>query len=605
MRILSFRIENFRNLAQAECTEVPDFVVVCGGNGSGKSALLEALMTAKEHAGSYGHFTFDARAVSADAESATISLKVAFSEAEREFVTKTYNETCPAEDEAVISISKGGAGKALKTSKAIRRLFGYYSRADGSPGFFDYITAHRQTQKLDLQNWDATFLSEEHAKNTLGGQQKFQNTKRYLAGLKMRDLQALQDVVERGLSPTEANVPNSLRSIRSFFDRFFSPMSFGDVYLNRSPFGFTVNTPRGQIDIDDLSSGEKEILNIFVRFDQIQPHDAVILFDEADAHLHPDLERRYLAELRGYTPRNQLLITTHSPEMMIAAGTDALYAVLKEPPPGGGNQFVRVTGTDQLHEALTDLMGSRGLVSFNQRIVFIEGDDTSADRAIYERCYPPAEYNVSFVPAGNSATVRRTAAQVNALLSSSIGFQQYYSVVDGDIDRALPPPVGPERLFKLPVYHVENLLLEDSLVWTTVKAMLGPKCPIASLDEMTARLQAAVMSDGHIKPFTRALLDSKIAALAQAAYEAVYKGGEGSSSVPTFADVELEARATMSAALIDGTWRSKCKGRDVLKALCADVGLGYEHFRNLLIDRLDQPPAPLAEIMAKVLGPTK
>src|SRR5580765_365849 len=107
MRILSFRIENFRNLSLAECTHLPDFVVVCGGNGSGKSALLEALMTAKEYAGAYGSFEFDPHAVSADASSALIALRVAFSEEERAFVKKTYNEECPAEDETIISIAKG------------------------------------------------------------------------------------------------------------------------------------------------------------------------------------------------------------------------------------------------------------------------------------------------------------------------------------------------------------------------------------------------------------------------------------------------------------------------------------------------------------------
>ena len=60
----------------------------------------------------------------------------------------------------------------------------------------------------------------------------------------------------------------------------------------------------GEIDIDDLSSGEKEIFNIFVRFHQLNPHESVILFDEADAHLHPDLERRYLQELKRDVVKN-------------------------------------------------------------------------------------------------------------------------------------------------------------------------------------------------------------------------------------------------------------------------------------------------------------
>ena len=66
MRIKSFRIENFRNLRLAACSDLPDFIVICGGNGCGKTALLEALMTAKEHAGSYAGFEFDTQAVAAD-----------------------------------------------------------------------------------------------------------------------------------------------------------------------------------------------------------------------------------------------------------------------------------------------------------------------------------------------------------------------------------------------------------------------------------------------------------------------------------------------------------------------------------------------------------
>ena len=44
MKITSFRVENYRNLRLAEASDPPDFMVVCGGNGSGKSALLNALI---------------------------------------------------------------------------------------------------------------------------------------------------------------------------------------------------------------------------------------------------------------------------------------------------------------------------------------------------------------------------------------------------------------------------------------------------------------------------------------------------------------------------------------------------------------------------------
>ena len=331
MRIISFCVENFRNLRFAEYSGLSDFVVICGSNGCGKSALLEALMTAKERVGAYGHFSFDPRAVSADSQKSVITMNLEFTEDEQQFVKNKYNTECTKTEEITVTIDKSGSTQLSRRSNAVQHLLSYYSHTLGSPGFFDYINAYRYQRKSQLQTWEPSLLSDDRTKQTLAlSENKFQYTKQYLTSLKMHDLQVLQ---KSGGSDFE----DSLEEIRQFFDLFFTPMKFKDVIIYESPFKFIISTPSGDIDIDDLSSGEKEVLNVFIRFHQLKPKGAIILFDEADAHLHPDLERRYLALLRGLGQGNQLLLTTHSPEMMIDAGTDALYTLLKEPPDTGKN----------------------------------------------------------------------------------------------------------------------------------------------------------------------------------------------------------------------------------------------------------------------------
>lgn len=604
MRITAFRIENFRNLKLAESTNPPDFMVICGGNGCGKSALLNALMTAKEYAGAYGSFEHDPRAVSADSNRALISLILKFNDAERDFVKRQFNTDCPESDEIVIEILKGGSGRALRTSKATGHLLSWYSKSYlDSPGFFDYIDAYRPVPKTQLSNWDASFLSDQRAKDTLSakGTAKFRNTKSYLAGLVMQDLQHAQASHRAG----RGEFKDSLKPIREFFNTFFKPLKFIDVLINESPFQFIIETPRGVIDLDDMSSGEKEVLNTFIRFHQLNPRGAIILFDEADAHLHPDLERRYLQVLREIGKGNQLWLTSHSPEMMIAAGSESLYTVLKEPQTTSGNQFVRVTSSEQLHGALSEVMGSRGLVSFNRRIIFIEGEESSADREVYEKLYPPGTHQVSFVPSGNSATVRKTAERINDLLSSAIEFQHYYSLVDGDIERAVPAPSpnGSSRLFQLPVYHVENFLLVENLLLHALQDMLGSQCPYRSETDVETELKAIVLSAQHISPYAKAMLDAQLAKEAKKAWDAVYKTlGQVEQILPSFAGTEVEAQNLMVRAISDGTWRNKCKGREVLKGLCRKHGLNYEHFRNLVISKLSAPPPGLAEIMNQVLA---
>ena len=67
--------------------------------------------------------------------------------------------------------------------------------------------------------------------------------------------------------------------------------------------------------------------------------------------------------------------------------------------------------------------------------------------------------------------------------------------------------------------------------------------------------------------------------------------------VPTFAHTGAEALGEMQIAVADGSWREKCKGRDVLRAFCSAHDFNYEHFRNLLMSKLTAPPPGLDAIM--------
>lgn len=248
-------------------------------------------------------------------------------------------------------------------------------------------------------------------------------------------------------------------------------------------------------------------------------------------------------------------------------------------------------------------MGSRGLVSFNQRIVFIEGRESSADREIYERLYPPGQHNVSFVPAGDSATVRGIAERVNALLSSSITFQDYYSIVDGDIERPDSPGAPGNRLYKLPVYHVENFLLDAAAVLAALQDMLASACPYQSVQDVEVKLKELVLTDAHIISYAKALLDARIAKLAKDMTDALYRGDPApNTAVPTFDAIKAQAVTALRQAIDEDTWRSRCKGREVLKALAHEHGIKYTHLRNCVIAKLTDVPAGLADIMGRILG---
>jgi|GEM_PF-1053524 len=603
MRITYFKIENFRNISLAECSNVPNLMVICGGNGCGKSALLNAIMAAKEHAAPYGGFQMDPRCVSADSELARVTVRLQFSELEQHWYKDKYNQDCPNADEIILEIQRGGRATVPKRSQVVKNLLSWYSREyRESPGFFDYIDSHRIVAKKDLSTWNSSSLSDQQSKQSLGavGTQKFNLIKEYLASLIMRDAQEILAAKRNG---RDCN-PDSLKDIRKFFDDFFMPMRFKDVQIDCSPFKFIVETPKGLIDIDDLSSGEKEILYTFIHFHQLNPENAVILFDEVDAHLHPDLERRYLSVFKRMAQRNQILLTTHSPEIMVAAGSESLFTLNKNQCGKGVNQLSRVTESEELHSALSEIMGSNGMVSINRKVVFIEGIESSADRYIYEALYPPAQHNISFIPAGDSVTNIRASERVNRLLSAAGTFQEFYSIIDCDIERPLQPETS-DRLFRLPVYHVENFLIDPEIIFRVTARIMLDKCPYASVDDVKKCLVELLKEDAHLLPFTRAVFDAAVAGKAKEAWDCVYRRDSNrlaEVTFPNFEDMRMRAIAKIDESIKDDSWSSVCKGRDLLKSFCSRHGLNYEHFRNLLISELTTPPRGLEAIMTRILN---
>lgn len=440
MKILNFRIENFKNIGLAEANNLPNFLVICGSNGCGKSSILEALMTAKEAIGSYGYFNRNPNSVSADADKARIQLTLSFNEKDIELINaQDQNRTLDSDQfQFVVEIQKNGNTQVIERSSPAR-IQNLLSRYNEGSIFFDYFSAHRGNSKNNLSNWNPSHLNEDTIKQILSrGSDKFQMVKQHLANLKMGDLQQIQKAKRAG----EEYENDSLDKIRTFFNSFFAPMEFDDVYIDSSPFKFNVKTPKGEIDIDELSSGEKEILNTFIHFDQLKPDGSIVLFDEPDVHLHPELQRNYLTLLRELSTNNQFIITTHSPEMMIDAGDDALYTIVKHQESDGVNQFNRVSTDNEMHSALSEVMGSKGFVSLNKNIVFIEGQNSSTDVQFYQKLFPRNVYNVSFIPAGDSKTLTSISERVNYLLKTANEFQNYYCITDKDGDTRAKPIYG-------------------------------------------------------------------------------------------------------------------------------------------------------------------
>jgi predicted ATPase len=77
-----------------------------------------------------------------------------------------------------------------------------------------------------------------------------------------------------------------------------------------------------EISLEDLSSGEKQLLRIFI--DALLANGQPIIIDEPELSLHIDWQRRLLGILRRLAPASQIIVATHSPEILAELSDDKI-----------------------------------------------------------------------------------------------------------------------------------------------------------------------------------------------------------------------------------------------------------------------------------------
>ncbi len=113
---------------------------------------------------------------------------------------------------------------------------------------------------------------------------------------------------------------------------------FSGLRIQRDPLHMVIRKDDTTLVVDQLSDGEKLLLALTADLarrlaityadhgDPLQG-EAIVLIDEIELHLHPAWQRRVLASLRATFPNCQLIVTTHSPQVLSEVPNDAVVLV--------------------------------------------------------------------------------------------------------------------------------------------------------------------------------------------------------------------------------------------------------------------------------------
>jgi len=501
-------------------------------------------------------------------------------------------------------------------------------------GVIDFHGAQRHYGRESVQgiNLNLEQNNQMHSQSSLYNyNNKYNNVKSEMAGNYIKEILA-----EKAVGSFDGDAPMSLSStLKELFESFFPDKTFlGPQPTAEGGLSFPVLTQSGtRHDLDELSSGEKEILYGYLRIRSSAPRDSIILLDEPELHLNPRLIRglpEFYRKHLGESLQNQLWLVTHSDALIREAIGKPGFNIFHMLPCGAlgeaDSQLKGLTVTGDLDTVLADLVGD--LAAYRpggKGLIFEGGGDSDFDKTFASSLFPEELRGINLISGTNKTKVKTLHEVLERAHEKGDFPTKFYAITDGDSEIS---PASSEAVnrYSWDVYHIENYLLESDIIAAVVN-VLDPKRGV-SVDGVYGGLEAAAR---NVVPTVlihkiRAATNSKLIqsinlgfppetlAVAHDLHEAVARSVERINSVvaeslseKALLGSEQELRTQIEQSFVDGSWKSKLPGRDILKQFVETQKLpvGYEVMRNLIIGRMVEQgfkPAGMKAIIDKIVA---
>ncbi|MGL5270626.1 MAG: AAA family ATPase [Selenomonadaceae bacterium] len=546
MKIVSFRIENFKNLSFAESNEVDDLMVLAGPNGVGKSSVLEALVFWKEamfgsrnaqFLQSQNYMKFIRRGSKSAA--ITVALKVEKDEIEywndihfnangnaQTFYNQLNEDNlmAPIEmntEEAISAnevveckvniLSNGNLSIEGEKFNILRMIMKYPDRSKyPKVGIFDYYGPNRFLPARDFFSFNAQSLSWNQEKNNrilpqTQIEQKGNILKDYLYALFHKEIQWFQDqsaFKNKSGTIDIGEMPYAFEGINNILKKLLPHLTFSRVFIPHEMGGtieflFKVNNEI-EVELDQLSSGEKAILYLFFELERMNLCNSIIFLDEPEVHVHQSAQANILPFLKDFTGKNnnQVFVVSHSTAILSSADEGDLYRVdsFKNEK---SNQLVQIKSKQARAGVLKSLVGTLGTYTASDTFVFLEGErgDKSFDKGILEILFPELKKKLTFIPCENCSVVNDVSEKIMEILNEDIPFGKFFGIRDRDrLDDAEIQKLkeSTPNLNIWPYYSIENFLMDPAVWMIAVNWFKTEKTAISEKDVSAIFLEIGI-----------------------------------------------------------------------------------------------------------------
>ena len=209
----------------------------------------------------------------------------------------------------------------------------------------------------------------------------------------------------------------------------------------------------------NLSGGEREIAFLVGQIDRFKLRQGLLLLDEPELHLNPDLVRNWIAYLRDTVQDGQVWIATHSFEAVEVAGLASTFVLERNFETRSVNKVTPLTEQPVL-TLLSAALGSPAFSLSTLRFFLVEGERKLQERERFHKLCKKSDVN-RFIEAGNCKDVTRKVSTITELSRESNQDIHVRGIVDRDFrtDEEITELTSDGSIFVLPCHEIENFFI--------------------------------------------------------------------------------------------------------------------------------------------------
>lgn len=331
MKIKNLHIKEFKGLRDIsinfEKNDKPlDLVVLAGSNGSGKTRILESILRYFQDHLNYKQNNIEAGIFYEEKEKNCISNVRDFFYRLESF---SYCETNDPLREKHIEIK---------------------NKLDILPKII-YVPTEINFQKMDVAS---TTLVQEYKFINIVNINLIKDIPSYIA---TKMISAMLKNKNEKVGDVQKKVFNEINEI---FENLSIDVEVEDISQDGRNITLFTNSSGDKFDINELSSGEKQLFLRTLAIKMLNPENSIILIDEPELSLHPKWQQRIVDVYRKIGKNNQIIIATHSPHILGSVKKENIMLLDKD----DEGKIVIKTG-DELYDSygqpteriLEDIMG--------------------------------------------------------------------------------------------------------------------------------------------------------------------------------------------------------------------------------------------------------